>query len=158
MNDAHLHLAVNHLPLIIPAVGVIVLLAGFITRSETVKRTAYFIFIVGAITTLPAFATGEGAEEIIEHLPGADRHRIHAHEESAEVFGKLNYALGVISLLALWISMKRKKFANIVAFIVLLVAGVVLFFAQQAATSGGEIMHTEIRGDTQASPAPSPEH
>lgn len=148
MNNAHLHLAVNHLPLITPAIGIVVLFAGFITRSEVVKRTAYFIFIIGALTTLPAFATGEGAEEMTEHLPGADRHRIHEHEESAEVFGKLNYALGAISLLGIWISMKRKKMANIIAFVILLVAGTVLFFARRAATSGGEIMHTEIREDS----------
>lgn len=148
MNDAHFHLAVNHLPLIIPVVGLIVLLAGVAMRAEVVKRTAYFIFVLGAIATVPAFFSGEKAEEVVEHLPGADHHRIHEHEETAEVFGKLNYALGALSLLGVWVSIKRRKLSGIAALLIIALAIAVLFFARQTGTSGGEILHTEIRGDS----------
>lgn len=37
MNSAHLHLVVNHLPIIFPIVGVIVMITGLVSKSEAVK-------------------------------------------------------------------------------------------------------------------------
>ena len=34
MNNAHLHLVVNHLPIIFPIVGVIILLIAIFTKSD----------------------------------------------------------------------------------------------------------------------------
>jgi hypothetical protein len=45
----------------------------------------------------------------------------------------------------MWASFAKKKFANIVTILVLIFAGVTLYFAQKAGTTGGEIRHTEIR-------------
>jgi uncharacterized membrane protein len=145
MNDAHFHLIVNHLPIIVPMVGIFVLLIGFILNQEIIKRVSYAIFIIGAIATFPAMNSGEGAEEIVEHLPGMSHDLIHEHEEKAEFFAILSYLLGVVSLISLWVSWKRKKFATMVSALVLVFSVVVLFFGRQAGTSGGEISHPEIR-------------
>ena len=145
MNDAHLHLAVNHLPIIIPIAAVVVLVAGFILKSEVVKRVSYFLFLVAAICTMPAFATGEGAEEVAEGLPGVTEHLIHEHEEKAEGFAILNYLLGLISLVGIWASWKQKQFAKWIAIVVFLFAIVVIIKGREVGTSGGEIRHTEIR-------------
>ncbi|MFZ1530199.1 MAG: hypothetical protein WAT19_15705 [Ferruginibacter sp.] len=145
MNQAHLHLALNHLPIIFPMVGALILIAALLLKSEIMKRTAYGIFAAGAVLTMPAFFTGEGAEEVVEKLQGVSETLISNHEEMAEQFALLSYALGAASLLALWASWKRKNFANILSFIVLLLSFVVLFFAKNTGTSGGEIRHTEIR-------------
>jgi len=145
MNDAHLHLAVNHLPIIIPIAAVVVLVAGFILKSEVVKRVSYFLFLVAAICTMPAFATGEGAEEVAEGLPGVTDHLIHEHEEKAEGFAILNYLLGLISLVGIWASWKQKQFAKWIAIVVFLFAIVVIIKGREVGTSGGEMRHTEIR-------------
>ena len=146
MNDAHLHMIFNHLPIILPIVGVIILIGGFLTRSEIVKRTAFLVFILGAIFTIPAFNTGEGAEEIVEEIgTKIDHHFIHEHEELAETFALLSYALGFISIVALWSNYTKKSFSNLIAILVLAGSFVVVFFAQKTGTSGGEIRHTEIR-------------
>ncbi len=145
MNDAHLHLVVNHLPIIIPIAAVVVLVAGFILKSEVVKRVSYFLFLVAAICTMPAFATGEGAEEVAEGLPGVTEHLIHEHEEKAEGFAILNYLLGLISLVGIWASWKQKQFAKWIAIVVFLFAIVVIIKGREVGTSGGEIRHTEIR-------------
>ena len=157
MNDAHIHMIFNHLPIIIPIIGVLILVGGFITRSEIVKRTAFLIFILGAIFTIPAFSSGEGAEEVVEEIgTKIDHHFIHEHEELAETFALLSYALGFISIVALWANFTKKSFANIIALAVLLLSFVVIFFAQQTGTSGGEIRHTEIRSN--ATPQGDQEH
>ena len=145
MNGAHFHLVVNHLPIIIPMAALIVLIVGLIIKSEVVKRTAYLLFVVGAICTMPAFASGEGAEEIAENLPGVTEHLIHEHEEKAESFALLNYALGLISIIAIWASWKQKSFSKWLSILILAMSLVVIFKGREVGTSGGEIRHTEIR-------------
>ncbi len=145
MNDTHFHLVLNHLPIIVPLVGLLVMIGGYVLRSEIIKRTAFLIFAFGALATIPAFLTGEGAEEVVEQIQGIDEKFIEPHEEVAETFAILSYILGAISLLGQWASYKQKPFAGLVSVLTTLFAIVVLFFAQQTGTTGGEIRHTEIR-------------
>ena len=145
MNGAHWHLVVNHLPLIFPIVGVIVMVTGLISESGAVKRTAFMIFILGALVAITAMTTGEGAEEVVEKISGVTETHIESHEETAETFAVLSYMLGGISLLGLWASFKQRTFSNIITIGSLVFAIVVLFFAKQTGTTGGEIRHTEIK-------------
>lgn len=145
MNGAHWHLVVNHLPIIFPIVGVIVMITGLISKSEAVKRTAFMVFICGALAAIAAMTTGEGAEKIIEKVSGVTENYIESHEETAKKFAILSYILGGISLLGLWTSFKQKKNSSIISIGTLILGFVVLFFAQQTGTTGGEIRHTEIR-------------
>lgn len=147
MNQAHWHLAINHLPIIIPIVGLLTLIGGYFLKNITINRTAYAIFIFGAITTVPAFFTGEGAEEIVENFQGITKAIIHEHEEKAELFAILSYILGGLSAFALWSSIKEKVFAKSVGLAVLLLSLGTLFIGKQVGTTGGEIRHTEIRAD-----------
>ena len=73
MNDAHLHLVLNHLPIIIPVIGLLIMIGGLFFSSEILKRTAYLVYVLSAIVAIPAFATGEGAEEVLEKLTGIDK-------------------------------------------------------------------------------------
>lgn len=148
MNQAHYHLVVNHLPIIIPIVGFVVLIGGVTVKLEIVKRTAYFIFILGSLATIAAMATGEGAEEAVEHIEGITEGMMHEHEERAEVFALLSYFLGVASVFALWSNLKKKSYASYVAIALIAYSCVVLCFAQQTGNSGGEIRHSEIRDYT----------
>ena len=107
MNQAHYHLALNHLPIIIPMIGLLVLIGGFLTQSETVRRTACLIFVLGALATIPAIGTGEGAEEAVENISGISEITIHGHEEMAETFAVLSYILGLVALAAFWLSWKK---------------------------------------------------
>lgn len=147
MNGAHWHLVVNHLPIIFPIVGLIVMVTGLIAKSEAVKRTALLIFILGGLTAIAAMNTGESAEDVVENISGITENYIESHEETAETFAILSYILGGISLLGLWASFKQKTFSSLISISTLIFALVVLFFAKQTGTTGGEIRHTEIRGD-----------
>jgi len=145
MNDAHLHLAFNHLPVIIPIVGLLIMIGGVLLKSDVIKRTAYAVFILGGLATIPAFTTGEGAEEIAEHLPGVTHHIIHEHEEVAETFALLSYLLGGISLIGLWANWKKKSLSTVSTYLTLALGILVIVTARKTATTGGEVRHTEIR-------------
>jgi uncharacterized membrane protein len=154
MNDAHFHLVVNHLPIIFPLVGVIILITGLIAKSEAVKRTAYMVFSIGAITTIAAMTSGEGAEEVVENIKGISENYIEKHEDAAKLFALLSYVLGGLSLIGLWASFKQKTFSSIVSIAVLGMAFIVLVFAKQTGTTGGEIRHDEIRSATSTTQIP----
>lgn len=128
------------------------MLTGLITKSAPVKRTAFLIFILGALSAVAAMSTGERAEDVIEKIDRISKPYIEIHEEKAEIFAVFSYILGGISLLGLWFDFKQKNFSNLISIGTLALAIAALFFAQQTGTSGGEIRHTEIRSSYNATP------
>lgn len=145
MNQAHLHLLLNHLPILGALFGLLILAGGFFLKNNTVKRTALGMFVLSAIFAIPAYLTGEGAEEVVENLPGISENLIEAHEEMANIFLWMVGALGLISLATLYTDLKSKKMAPMLYTLTFVAAIGTMIFAQQVGTSGGEIRHTEIR-------------
>jgi len=145
MNDAHLHMVVNHFPIIGTILGLGILIAGIILKNNSVKSTAYVLFVVAAIFAAFSMGTGEGAEELVEDMPSVGKQIIHEHEEMAEKLAIVLYALGVIALIGLFMNYKNHVNAKFVSYVAVVVAVIGVFFAQQTGTTGGEIRHTEIR-------------
>ena len=148
MNDAHLHLLVNHFPIIGTIFGLGILIAGMLLKNNSVKNTAYILFIVAAIFGAFSMVTGEGAEELVEDLPNIGKQIIHEHEEIAEKFVIIMYVTGFLGLLSLYTSIKNHKYAKTISIITLLFSLIAAVFAKSVGTSGGEIRHTEIRANS----------
>ena len=144
MNDAHLHLAINHFPLIAPIIALIVLVYGFISKSEQIKRVSYLIFVIGALSTIPSFKSGEAAEEVVEDMKEIQESYIEDHEEAAETFAVLSYVLGGFALIGFWASNKNLPLAKVFSFVIFFIALTTIFFGKATGTTGGEIRHTEI--------------
>ena len=138
-------MVVNHLPIIFPVVGVIILLIGIFTKSDVSKRNAYIVFILGAVASVAAMATGEGAEDAIENIQGVSENLMHRHEEAAEIFAGMSYFLGAVSLLGFLTSYRNFSLDKLMPVTILIVGGVSLYFAQEAGRTDGEIRHAEIR-------------
>ena len=147
MNDAHLHMVVNHFPIIGTILGLGILVAGIILKNNAVKSTAYGLFVVAAVFAAFSMGTGEGAEEIAEKLPSVTDQVIHEHEEMAEKLALVLYALGLVSLIGLYLNFKNHAKANLISYLVVVISVVGVFLAQQTGTTGGEIRHTEIRAN-----------
>ena len=148
MNDAHLHLVVNHFPIIGTILALGVLIAGFFLKNSSVKNTAYGLFIVSAIFAALSMSTGEGAEEMVEDMPNIGKRIIHVHEEIAEKLTIVLYLLGGISVLGIILNLKNHAKAKFISIVVLIVAIGAVYLAQLVGTTGGEIRHTEIRTDS----------
>lgn len=145
MNEAHFHLLVNHIPIIGVVIGILILIAGFILKINVVKRTALGVFIFSAMFAIPAFLSGEGAEEFIEKLPGVSETYIGAHEEIAEIFIWIIATLGVLSLLTFLSEYFKTKYSKLLYLLTAIMAIVTIIVAKQVGTTGGEIRHIEIR-------------
>lgn len=150
MNQAHLHLLFNHLPILGTLFGILILAGGFLLKNNTVKRTALGIFVLSALCAIPAYLTGEGAEEIVEGLPGVSENLMEAHEDLANIFLWMVGALGLFSLATFYADFKSKKIAATLYALTLVAAIGTMVFAQRVGSSGGEIRHTEIRSGATA--------
>ena len=148
MNDAHLHLVVNHFPIIGTIFGLGILIVGMILKNNSVKTVAYVLFIIAAIFAAFSMSTGEGAEELVEDMPNIGKQIIHEHEELAEKFALVLYAMGALSLVSIYFSIKKISLLKYTTIITLLLALIGVFLAQKVGTSGGEIRHTEIRANS----------
>lgn len=147
MNDAHLHLVLNHFPLIGSIFGLVILITGMILKNNSVKNTAYVLFIVAAVFAAFSMGTGEGAEEMVEDMPNIGKEIIHEHEEIAEKLALVLYLLAAISLTGLIMNIKNHSKAKFISYAALIVAIAGVYIATLVGTSGGEIRHTEIRND-----------
>lgn len=145
MNDAHLHLILNHFPIVGITIGLLVLIAGYLLKNPQVKATSLGIFIFSALAAIAANYTGEGAEEIVEKIPGIGESLIHDHEEYAEQFLTLSLILGGTALITFLLQIKRIGLAAYGYILVLLLVISSLVSAYYVGVSGGEIRHTEIR-------------
>ncbi|SEP62436.1 hypothetical protein [Flavobacterium urocaniciphilum] len=149
MNEAHLHMVVNHFPIIGLFFGFFILLFGIIKKNSSLKSTAYIIFISCMILGKISMMTGDKAEHAVEEMAGFSHDYIHEHEEAAELFMKPIYLLGLLSIFGLVGISKNRKSEKIVSFCVLGIAAICLFLSKEVGTSGGEIRHTEIRENAQ---------
>jgi uncharacterized membrane protein len=148
MNDAHLHLVVNHFPIIGTIFGLGILIVGMILKNNSVKTVAYVLFILAAIFAAFSMSTGEGAEELVEDMPNIGKEIIHEHEELAEKLALVLYAIGAFSLVSIYFSIKKISLLKYTTIVTLLLAVIGVFLAQKVGTSGGEIRHTEIRANS----------
>ena len=158
MNDAHLHMLVNHFPIIGTIFGLGILTAGIIFKNNAVKNTAFIVLIIAAIFGFAAMSTGEGAEELVEDMPSVGKKIIHNHEELAEKFILVLYVTGAFALLSLIATVKNHSKAKLFTWITLLLTVVSVVLVKEVGTSGGEIRHTEIRANADNSPTATPEN
>jgi hypothetical protein len=155
MNAAHWHLVLNHIPLIGIGFVILLLIIALLRRSSELKNVALVFTVIVALWAIPAYLTGEPAEEIVEDMPGISEDLIHEHEEMAEKAFIFIEAVGGIALIGLVVGRFNRKLGDTLAVITLLglLAGGGLI--AYTANLGGEIHHQEIRGDKTAVSAPA---
>jgi uncharacterized membrane protein len=146
MNLAHLHLLLNHFPIIGTIVALGLFIASFIGKNDDLKRSSLIIFAAIALITLPAFFSGIGAQRAIRKEPGVSIAVIDRHEGAAILAMFLMLITGALALVELWnrrrIRTEKIWSGTILAILVfsLLTTGVMA----RVGTTGGDIRHPEI--------------
>jgi len=144
MNEAHIHLLINHLPIICSMLGAFVLIHGLWTKSNSTKSAAYNIFIISSIGAVIAYATGEGAEESVENIQGVLDSTIEQHEEFALYALIALIILGVASILGLIFIIKKLPLANSFSIFILFISLISFGLNSRTGYLGGQIRHTEL--------------
>jgi hypothetical protein len=150
LSPAHLHLILNHIPILGTMVFAPLILAwGLVRRSRDIVQAGLLLTVLLAVTTVPVYLTGEPAEEEIENQPWFSETLTETHEERAEAALVAVLITGAGAALALWRARKGKPLGAILPGAVL--AGLLVsagFFAA-AALVGGQIRHDEIQSRSQ---------
>jgi uncharacterized membrane protein len=144
MNAAHLHLITNHFPIVLLIVGCTAFAIALVQQNPFWKRMAALLVIAGAISSLPAFLSGEGAEEIVEKS-GASDSLIEPHEKAAKIAFALTLAAGAVALVLGFALFKGSRFIKPLTWLAAVVTLVATVFIVYAGMTGGKIMHPELR-------------
>ena len=154
MNGAQLHLILNHLPVMGTLFSLLLLAWSLIRRSAEIQKLALAIALLAGLSSVPAYLTGEPAEEVIEHMAGVDEAYIEEHESMGKFALWCGVALGVAAGAALAAGVKNPRWLSAGTAITLLASVLVFGVMGYTAHLGGQIRHPEIRdGGMQATPS-----
>lgn len=95
MNSVHIHLILNHVPVIVVTLSAILLTWSIYNDKADYRKLAYIGFVVATFFALAAFASGEEAEEMVENLSWFSHDVIEDHEHAAETTRWLTLILGI---------------------------------------------------------------
>jgi uncharacterized membrane protein len=145
MDATHIHLLLNHFPVVGTLIGGAIFIVGVFRREALLQLTGLVTLVVVSLVAVPVFLTGEGAEEAVEHLPGVSEAIIHEHEEWAEAAIWAIGAMGLVSAASFAAVWRRLRFAKYSALAVMLLVVTSFALVAKTANVGGQIRHTEIR-------------
>jgi uncharacterized membrane protein len=145
MNGAHLHLLLNHIPVLGSIFAVCLLTYGVFFKNQSLIKAALVTVVVAALFSIPVFLSGEEAENILEGMIGISHDAIEHHEDHGSIAFWSMLMCGAIALGALLSSAKTKIVSRPLQWINLVMLIIVVLLMARAAYSGGEIRHTEIQ-------------
>ncbi|MSO84020.1 MAG: hypothetical protein EXQ53_12125, partial [Acidobacteria bacterium] len=147
MNLAHLHLVLNHFPVIGTVIGLGLFVVSLVGKNDDLKRASLLVFAAMALLTLPAFFSGIGAQSAIRRDPAVSAALIERHEGAAMLALFFMEIVGALALVGLWrryrVSTGKRWSWNIGA--ILLLSVVTTGLMARVGTTGGDIRHPEIR-------------
>lgn len=149
MNAAQIHLALNHAPLFLSLIGSGILITGFIKKNESFKTLSLYLLVAAAVITTPVFLTGEGTEELVEHLPGVNEETIGKHESTAKITLIVIALSGLVALTGLFVR-KNAGIVRLIFLSLLLLSLASVGTMAQTAHLGGLIRHSELQNGSAA--------
>ncbi|MBP8724556.1 MAG: hypothetical protein KBF37_02790 [Saprospiraceae bacterium] len=156
MTPAHVHLLVNHFPLIGTVIGFLLLLGSKWSGSRAASNAALSVLAFSGLMAIPAHFSGEAAEEMLEQSAQFNEALVEEHEERAKVFMLAMLALGLSATAALLAEIWKPGLFAFKHWLVAAIAAVGLFLAVPTGSSGGAIMHPEIREGAASQTTPPP--
>lgn len=147
ISTAHWHLLVNHFPIILSIMGTLFLVLNLVFKKSNLNNAAFLLLIIGAVTAIIANNTGEGAEEMVEEIAGVSHQSINTHEDAAAIGLKIILVTGIFAACAGIAKLKFPKAAKFMLIATFVGALASSGYMSYVGLTGGEIRHSEIRGE-----------
>jgi uncharacterized membrane protein len=148
MSGAHLHLMLNHIPLLGLVFGAALLAYGLWRGAEDVQTASLGLLAVAGLSAIAVYLTGEPAEEIVEGVAGASHDAMEAHEAwgwYALWAGVATGGAALGTLLVGWIRERLGRGAVVLTLVLALLASGLIGYT---ANLGGKVSHPELRATT----------
>lgn len=145
MSPVHIHLLLNHVPVIGTIVAILVLAYALLRRSTELTRVGLGMFVLVALVAAAVYLTGEPAEHLVEDLAGVSEPIIERHEDAALLATLLLGGLGALALGGLVMFRRAASVPRGFGMLVLALSIVPAAAMAWTANLGGQIRHSEIR-------------
>ena len=145
MTGHHVHIVLNHFPVVGINFGILCLVLAMIVRSADLRRLALGIFVLIALLAIPVYLTGESAEHTVEELADASHEHIERHEGLAKVSLGAALVLGIIAAVGIIGERRRGVMPRGLPAALLLVSLAASGTLAWTANVGGKIRRPEIR-------------
>jgi hypothetical protein len=147
LNLAHLHLLLNHWPIIGTFIGVALLLVSLAGRSNHIRQASYGLFAFMALLSIPAYLSGNAAAEATREL-SFSASLVESHEGAAMMAFIYLGLTGTFALYGMWQYRQDREDASrdsklclaVVLTLSLATAGLMAV----AGNTGGNIRHPEV--------------
>lgn len=146
MDPVWMHLLVNHIPIIVTAFALLMVIGAVIIKNDMIKRIGLILYVTSGLTVYAANFTGEPAEEKLEQIAGISHKQIHEHEEAAELMVTLMSIGLVLALLHLFGKPANPKLQQIILVGFLIVGALASFQGVRTGHEGGLIRRPELGG------------
>jgi len=140
----HLHLMINHVPVIGLAVPIAFLLIDRLRKNRKLEWLSLQMFVVFAVLTIPVYLTGSPASHKMREMPGISLEIIHRHSNAADFAFWTLEGLGALSLWALYKFRSSATVPPRLTAALLALALTALGLMIWTASLGGKIRHPEI--------------
>lgn len=142
-NAAHLHLILNHFPIIGTVIVVIVLGYGIVINNDKIKKLGMGLIVLIGLISILVFTTGDKASGYIKGNEGVIEENIEPHEEFAKISMVAMEITAVFSLVGL-IFFRNKLvpfWYGIVLLVFLITVNSLMIYTGHL---GGKISHSHI--------------
>src|SRR3989442_8015620 len=102
MNLAHLHLILNHIPIIGTIIGLGLLIVSLVGNTDDLKRASLMVFAGVRLLACPTFVSGVGAQGAIRKDAAVPASLIERHEGAAILALFFMEVTGALALVGLW--------------------------------------------------------
>jgi hypothetical protein len=147
----YVHVLLNPLPVYGLLISWIALIAALVSKSRRAHIVTLILIFITSISAWPVYEFGEEGYDRVLAMTDDDGHAwLDEHEERAEKFIYIFYALAALSVAAIVVPLRWPKSSVSLAVAVLLLGAAALGSACYIAYAGGKIRHREFRNE----PAP----
>lgn len=144
MNWAHVHLVINHVPVALVFVALVLLAFAALWKSDDLTIAALVLLVAAAVIAGGTYLTGEPAEDVVKNLPGVSQPAIEEHEEAAEAGAMATAIAGLLAAASLVGRYRRQPPSKWLAIATIVAALAAAGLMARAANLGGYIRHPEI--------------
>ena len=144
----YVHVLLNPIPVYGLAIALVGLLISILMRSRSGQIVTLSLILISAGMAWPVAELGERSSDRVLSMSDDDGQAwLKAHEHRADQFVPFFYALALLSLVALVVSIKFPRSSLLLSFCTLLFGVVVLGMGAYIAQAGGKIRHREFRSE-----------
>jgi uncharacterized membrane protein len=145
MDWVHLHLALNHVPVLGTLFVCLLLITAAVKQDDSLKRLSLWWAVALTLISIALKFTGDQAAAAAENEPWLIGTYVQAHEQAADQATTGIFLMGIAAIMALVIARKRRPVRTWSMALTICLGLLTFALMARAANLGGQIRHTEIR-------------